>query len=117
MLGFEQRLTTLEWVCTQASRLRARLSTEPGTPEREALPGTVRIAWSETRCDPEGFGLARRIAIHRGKLSFFRRLALSNANRAGRIAFANCVCDGNKFWLAMQIRAAGYVIQLVILIL
>ena len=52
-----------------------------------------------------------------GRLPFFRWLALSNANRAGRIAFANCVCDWKKLWLAMQMRAAGYVIQLVILIL
>jgi hypothetical protein len=102
--------------------LPARLSTDRasshrGTQEGETLPGTVRISWSETRCDPESFSLARRTAIHRWKLPFFRRLALSNANRAGRIAFANCVSDWKKFRLAMQMRAARYVIQLVILIL
>jgi hypothetical protein len=93
MPRFEQRLTTLEWVCTQASRLPARLSTDPasshqGTQEGETLPGTARISWSETRCDPESFSLARRIAIHCGKLPFFLWLALSNANRAGRKAFS-----------------------------
>jgi len=89
----------------------------PPAASKAHRPGTARISWSETRCDPESFSLACRIAIHRGKLPFFRWLALSNANRAGRIAFANCVCDWKKLWLAMQMRAAGYVIQLVILIL
>ena len=77
----------------------------------------ARISWSETRCDPESFSLARRIAIHRGKLPFFLWLALSEANRAGRIAFANCFLDGKKFRLAMQMRGTRNVIQLVILIL
>ncbi len=122
MPRFEQRRSTLEWVCMQASRLSARLSTDrasshQGRQEGETLSGAARISRSETRCDPESVSLACRIAIHRGKLPFFRWLALSKANRAGRIAFANCVCDWKKLWLAMQMRAARYVIQLVILIL
>ena len=55
MPRFEQRLTTLEWVCMQASRLPARLSTDPAsshqvTQEGGTLPGTARISWSEIRC-------------------------------------------------------------------
>lgn len=50
-------------------------------------------------------------------LPFFRGLALSKTNRAGRIAFANCFIDGKKFRLTMQMRGTRNVIQLVILIL
>jgi hypothetical protein len=39
MPRFEQRLTTLEWVCMQASRLPARLSTDPASSHQVTQEG------------------------------------------------------------------------------
>src|SRR5260370_27909316 len=120
---FGPRLNTAESICRQDSRLLARRSTDrssshQGTQQGERLCQAVRaFHGSETPCNPESFRLGVRIAIHHGKLPFFHWLALSNANRAGRIAFANCFLDGKKFRLTMQTRAARHVVQPVLRIL
>jgi hypothetical protein len=42
MPRFEQRLTTLEWVCIQASRLLARRSTDPASAIKAHRRGKLR---------------------------------------------------------------------------
>src|SRR5258708_7710782 len=52
-----------------------------------------------------------------GKLPFLLWLVLPDANRAGRIAFANGLLDWKKFGLAMQIGTARNVKDFVVCVL
>ena len=119
-----QRLNAPESICRHASRVLARQSTDSASSHQGAQEG-------ENLCQAlRAFHGVRLHAIRKASvldvesqsiagsyLPFFRGLALSKANRAGQIAFANCFPDGKKFWLTMQMRGIRNVIQLVILIL
>jgi hypothetical protein len=61
------------------------------------------------------FQFADQIAIR--KLSLLLELALPDANRTWRIAFANGFLNGQKFGFAMQIGAARNMKELVTIIL